>query len=44
MRALGREVEFQRYDDEGHGFAKLPNIIHSAEATAAFLDKYLGSR
>ena len=41
LRARGREVEYLRYEDEGHGLVKLPNRIHAAEATAAFLDKHL---
>ncbi len=41
LRARGREVGYLRYEDEGHGLVKLPNRIHAAEATAAFLDRFL---
>lgn len=40
LQALGRPVEYFRYEDEGHGFVRLPNRIHCAEATAAFLGRY----
>ncbi len=42
LRERGRAVEYLRYEDEGHGLVKLPNRIHAAEATAAFLDRHLG--
>jgi dipeptidyl aminopeptidase/acylaminoacyl peptidase len=43
LRARGREVQYLRYEDEGHGLVKLPNRIHAAEATAAFLDRFLAA-
>jgi len=42
LQGLGREVEYLRYEDEGHGLVKLNNRIHAAEATAAFLDNHIG--
>lgn len=44
LRARGRAVEYVRFEDEGHGFVKLPNRLAAAEATAAFLERYLGAR
>ncbi len=41
LRSRDCFVEYLRYEDEGHGLVKLPNRIHAAEATAAFLDRYL---
>lgn len=43
LRTLGREVEYFRYEHEGHGFVRLPNRIHCAEATAAFLERHLST-
>ncbi len=43
LRARGREVGYLRYEDEGHGLVKLPNRMHAAEATAAFLDRFLAA-
>lgn len=42
LKSRKREVEYLRYEDEGHGLVKLPNRIHSAEAIAGFLDRHLG--
>ncbi len=44
LRAGGREVEYLRYEDEGHGIVRLPNRISSSEATAAFLERHLERR
>lgn len=44
LRTLGREVEYFRYEHEGHGFVRLPNRIHCAEATAAFLERHLSTK
>lgn len=41
LRERGRVVEYVRFEDEGHGFVKLPNRLAAAEATAAFLERYL---
>ncbi len=41
LQRLGRTVEYVRYEHEGHGFVRLPNRIHCAEATAAFLERHL---
>jgi dipeptidyl aminopeptidase/acylaminoacyl peptidase len=39
---LGKEVEFLLYEDEGHSFLKLENIIDAEERRAAFLARVLG--
>jgi dipeptidyl aminopeptidase/acylaminoacyl peptidase len=41
LRERGREVEYRRYEDEGHGLVRLPNRLDAAEATAAFLERHL---
>ncbi len=38
---LGKEVEFLLYEDEGHSFLKLENIIDAEEKCAAFLARAL---
>jgi dipeptidyl aminopeptidase/acylaminoacyl peptidase len=35
------EVWYVLYDDEGHGFRKLPNRIHSSSTVAMFLQEHL---
>ena len=35
------EVWYVLYDDEGHGFRKLPNRIHSSATVSMFLQEYL---
>ena len=39
LQARGIEVEYQVYDDEGHGLVKLPNRIAAYTAIAEFLDR-----
>jgi dipeptidyl aminopeptidase/acylaminoacyl peptidase len=41
LQARGREVDYLRFEDEGHGLVKLPNRIRAAERTAAFLEQHL---
>jgi dipeptidyl aminopeptidase/acylaminoacyl peptidase len=38
---LGREVDFIMYEDEGHGFLKISNIVSSELRRVAFLAKHL---
>lgn len=41
LRALGREVEYLCYDDEGHGIAKLRNRLDCYPKVADFVKKHL---
>ena len=41
-RALGKQVEYLIFPDEGHGFARPENMLVFAAATEAFLAQYLG--
>lgn len=41
LRARGREVEYLRYDDEGHGLVRLANRIDAYTRVAAFLEAHL---
>lgn len=41
---LGKEVELLLYEDEGHAFLKLENIIDSEMKRVEFLEKTLGGR
>ncbi len=42
LRALGREVEYLVFDDEGHGFSRTANEIRAAKTIVEFLDRHLG--
>lgn len=42
LRDLGRPVEYLRYEDEGHGLAKLGNRLDAYPKIAAFLERHLG--
>jgi dipeptidyl aminopeptidase/acylaminoacyl peptidase len=42
LRALGRPVEYLRYENEGHGLAKLANKLDAYPKIADFLDQHLG--
>ena len=44
LRALGRPVEYLRYEDEGHGIVKLKNRLLAYPAIGDFLDKYVARR
>ncbi|CAG0968819.1 acylaminoacyl-peptidase [Anaerolineales bacterium] len=41
---LGKEVEFLLYEDEGHSFLKIENIIDSEEKCVTFLERSLEKR
>lgn len=41
LQARGHSVEYLRFEDEGHGIAKLENKIAAYEAVAQFLDRAL---
>jgi dipeptidyl aminopeptidase/acylaminoacyl peptidase len=41
LRRLGRPVEFLRFEDEGHGIAKIPNRIKAYTAIGDFLERAL---
>ena len=43
LRSLGRPVEYLRYENEGHGLAKLENKLDAYPKIAAFLDRHLGA-
>lgn len=44
LRALGREVEYVVFEDEGHGFAKRANQLRGYWLVAEFLDRHLHAR
>jgi dipeptidyl aminopeptidase/acylaminoacyl peptidase len=39
---LGKDVELLLYEDEGHAFLKIENIMDSELKRVKFLAKYLG--
>jgi len=41
LRELGRPVEYLRYEDEGHGLAKLPNKLDAYPKIGDFLVRHL---
>ena len=41
LRERGREVEYLRYDDEGHGLVRLANRLDAYPQVAAFLERHL---
>ncbi len=41
LKQRGIPVEYLRYEDEGHGLAKLKNRLDAYPKMAAFLDRYL---
>jgi dipeptidyl aminopeptidase/acylaminoacyl peptidase len=41
LKRLGRPVEFLRFEDEGHGIAKIPNRIKAYTAIGDFLERTL---
>ncbi|MBP2018116.1 dipeptidyl aminopeptidase/acylaminoacyl peptidase [Symbiobacterium terraclitae] len=44
LRALGREVEYLVFEDEGHGFTKRANLLKAFAAMADFLIRHLVRR
>ena len=41
LRSLGRPVDYLRYENEGHGLAKLANKLDAYPKIAAFLERHL---
>jgi dipeptidyl aminopeptidase/acylaminoacyl peptidase len=41
LRSMGRTVEYEVFDDEGHGFTKRPNELKAMRLSADWLEKYL---
>jgi len=41
LRSLGRTVEYQVFEDEGHGFTKRENELKSMRLSAEWLERYL---
>jgi dipeptidyl aminopeptidase/acylaminoacyl peptidase len=41
LRAREREVQYLRYEDEGHGLVRLANRIDAYPRVAAFLEQHL---
>ena len=40
-RALGRDVEYEVFEDEGHGFTRRSNELRAFRLSADWLEKYL---
>jgi dipeptidyl aminopeptidase/acylaminoacyl peptidase len=43
LRALGRNVEYMVFPDEGHGFTRTENLLKAVGASARFLVDHLGT-
>jgi dipeptidyl aminopeptidase/acylaminoacyl peptidase len=41
LRTHGREVEYEVFEDEGHGFTRRPNELRAWRLSADWLEKYL---
>ena len=41
LRSLGRTVEYEVFDDEGHGFTKRPNELKAYRLTVDWLERHL---
>ena len=41
LRELGREVEYEVFEDEGHGFTRYTNEIRGYRLTAGWLERHL---
>jgi dipeptidyl aminopeptidase/acylaminoacyl peptidase len=41
LRELGREVEYEVFEDEGHGFTRYTNEIRGYRLTAEWLERHL---
>ena len=41
LRALGREVEYEVFEDEGHGFTRRTNELRAYKLSADWLERYL---
>jgi dipeptidyl aminopeptidase/acylaminoacyl peptidase len=43
LRALGREVEYVVFEDEGHGFTRYPNEVRAWRLTCEWLERHLAA-
>jgi dipeptidyl aminopeptidase/acylaminoacyl peptidase len=41
LKQRGRQVEFLRFEDEGHGIAKIPNRVKAYTTIGDFLERTL---
>jgi dipeptidyl aminopeptidase/acylaminoacyl peptidase len=41
LRSMGRTVEYEVFDDEGHGFTKRPNELRAMRLSADWLEQHL---
>jgi dipeptidyl aminopeptidase/acylaminoacyl peptidase len=41
LRSMGRTVDYEVFEDEGHGFTKRPNELRAMRLSAEWLEKYL---
>jgi dienelactone hydrolase len=41
LRSMGRTVEYEVFEDEGHGFTKRPNELKAMRLSAEWLSRYL---
>jgi dipeptidyl aminopeptidase/acylaminoacyl peptidase len=41
LRAIGREVEYLVFEDEGHGFTKTANTLRALRRSAEWLEQHL---
>jgi dipeptidyl aminopeptidase/acylaminoacyl peptidase len=41
LRELGREVEYEVFEDEGHGFTRRSNELHAYRLSADWLERHL---
>ena len=44
LRELGRDVEYEVFEDEGHGFTKRANELRAFRLAADWLEQHLGNR
>ena len=42
LRELGREVEYEVFEDEGHGFTRYTNELRAMRLTGEWLEGHLG--
>jgi dipeptidyl aminopeptidase/acylaminoacyl peptidase len=43
LRELGRDVEYELFEDEGHGFTRYANEVRAYRLTCDWLEKRLTS-
>jgi dipeptidyl aminopeptidase/acylaminoacyl peptidase len=41
LRGLGRDVEYEVFEDEGHGFTRYANEIRAYRLTCGWLESHL---